>query len=194
MIDLSQTVIAKSDQLNADDMISGPMTIQITAVNVVGGDQPVVIGYEGDNGKPYKPCKSMRRALIHIWGKDGSNYVGKSMTIYADPKVKWAGAEIGGIRISHATGIEKTLKFPLTVSRGKKVLYAVLPLLAKIANGVKLSSENFLEWKAKLTTAKNIAELGGIPIIIKKMGYDEHGETRLRACYSAAVEKLRGEK
>ena len=63
-MDLSQTIIPKSDQLNADDLIAGPRTIRITAVSTGNAEQPVVINYEGDNGRPYKPSKSMRRILV----------------------------------------------------------------------------------------------------------------------------------
>ena len=47
MIDISKTVIPKSDQLNADDLIVGPKRIKMTSVKVVSGDQPILIDYEG---------------------------------------------------------------------------------------------------------------------------------------------------
>src|SRR5690348_5899593 len=97
----------KSDQLNSDDLISGPRTITITRVSANEGspEQPISISFEGDDQKPYKPCKSMRRVMVHIWGPDASQYVGRSMTIYRDPKVQFGGMAVGGIRISHMTDI-----------------------------------------------------------------------------------------
>ena len=64
MTDLSKTIDPKSDQLNSDDLIAGPITIRITKVsaNLSSPEQPISIFFEGDNGKPYKPCKSMRRS------------------------------------------------------------------------------------------------------------------------------------
>ena len=71
MIDLLPTVIPKSDQINADDLIGGPLTIKVTKVSLTEEkDQPFAINFEGDGRKPYKPCKSMRRVMIRIWGAD----------------------------------------------------------------------------------------------------------------------------
>mgnify|MGYP000952184106 CR=1 FL=1 len=77
-LDLSKTIAPKSDQLNADDMISGPRTITVTSVKLAAEDQPVSIHFVGDDGKPYKPCKSMRRVLVKAWGPDGAQYPGAS--------------------------------------------------------------------------------------------------------------------
>ena len=135
MSDMGQTIIARSDQLNADDLLSGPMTIKITAVTVKGGqEQPVSISYEGDNGKPYKPCKSMCRVLVTAWGADSAVYVGRSMTLYCDPKVKWGGMEVGGIRISHMTNIADTMTMALTVTRANKKPFIVQPLVNNAFN------------------------------------------------------------
>ena len=144
MVDMSQTIAPKSDQLNADDMIGGPRTITITRVtgNEGNAEQPVNIFFEGDNGKPFRPCKSMRRVMVKIWGKDASKYAGNSMTLYRDPKVQWGGMEVGGIRISHMTGIDKPETMALTASNRARKPYKVLPLqveqkVDKVAEGAK---------------------------------------------------------
>lgn len=126
--DLSTTIEPKSDQLNADDLIAGPRTITVTRVTVTSGDQPTSIHFEGDNGKPYKPCKSMRRVLVYLWGKDGNAYVGRSMTLYRDEKVRFAGVAVGGIRISHLSHIEGSASLALTETRGKRSPYQVRKL------------------------------------------------------------------
>lgn len=129
MIDLRQTIAPKSDQLNADDLIAGPMTIRVTRVSLCAEpDQPIAISFEGDNGKPYKPCKSMRRLLVSVWGPDGSAYVGREMTLYRDEKVKFGGAEVGGIRISHMSAIDKPVTVALTVTKSVRRPYQVKPL------------------------------------------------------------------
>ena len=95
-VDLSKTIAPKSDQLNADDLIARSMTIKITNVTGKDGDaQPISIFFEGDNGKPYKPCKSMRRVLVMVWGDQGKEYIGRSMTIYRDPAVVFGGIAVG---------------------------------------------------------------------------------------------------
>jgi hypothetical protein len=127
-MNLSTTIAPKSDQTNADDLLAGPRTIKITEVKVVSGEQPVVIHYEGDNGRPYKPGKSMRRALVAMWGGEGAAYVGRRLTLYADPAVKFGGVAVGGIRISHASDINGTMHLMLTETRGKKKPFTIEPL------------------------------------------------------------------
>ncbi len=129
MSDMRRVITPKSDQLNSDDLLAGPLTIKITGVIIKSGqEQPVAVSYEGDNGKPYKACKSMCRVMVAAWGADSSKYVGKSMTLYCDPKVKWAGMEVGGIRISHMSDIPETMTMALTVTKGSKKPYVIQPL------------------------------------------------------------------
>ncbi len=133
-IDISKTIAPKSDQLNADDLIAGPKTITVTGIKLVAEDQPVAIHFEGDDGKPYKPCKSMRRVLIKAWGPNGAAYVGRSMTLFLDEQVRFGGAAVGGIRISHLTAIDKPLSMALTATRGTKKAYTVQPLAVQQAD------------------------------------------------------------
>jgi hypothetical protein len=124
--DLRSTIIPKSDQLNAEQLLTGPMTITVTDVRVGAGDeQPVIVHYENDGGRPFKPCKTMRKLLVFAWGEDGRTWAGKSMTLYCDPKVKFGGEEVGGIRISHMSHIDRRLQISLTATKGKKALYVV---------------------------------------------------------------------
>lgn len=129
VIDFSDTIIAKSDQLNAAD-IACSITITITdAKKLSDPDQPVHIYYEGGGKKPWKPCKSMRRVIAQVWGKNGKvDLKGKRVTLVNDPKVTWAGAEVGGIRITHMSHIDGKKVLPIRVSRNKVEKYTVLPL------------------------------------------------------------------
>ena len=124
---LSDTITPKSDQLNADDLLTGPITIKIKDVRRGSRDQPVSIDIEGR--QPFKPCKTMRRVLVTAWGQNGKEWVGRSITVYCDPTVKFGGVALGGIRISHLSNIDKTLNMMLTASRGKKVSHTVNPIV-----------------------------------------------------------------
>lgn len=131
-MDLSKTIIPKSDQLNADDLITGSKTIKIR--DIKGGEdeaQPVSIYFYGDNNKPFKPCKSMRRVLVQLWGADGLQYIGRRITLFRDDTVKWAGVEIGGIRISHASHIKESSRVLLTTAKNKRtpVTIELLPMV-----------------------------------------------------------------
>ncbi len=129
MNDMRAVIVPKSDQINADNLLGGPMTITITKVTIrPGTEQPVSIHFEGDDGKPYKPCKSMARVMVNLWGPDANEYVGRSMTLYCDPKVLWGGMAVGGIRISHMSHIPKATTMALTATKGNKKPFTVEPL------------------------------------------------------------------
>jgi len=123
--DLSATIVPKSDQLNADQLLGGSITVKVTSVRLTDGDQPIVIGFEGDDGRPYKPCKSMRKIILFAWGVDGNKWIGRWMTLYNDPEVSFGGKKVGGVRISHMSHIERDIKASITVTRGKKSDYSV---------------------------------------------------------------------
>ena len=134
MSDLSTTTEPKSDQLNADSLIGGKtLSIKVTKVTVVAGDQPCTINYEGDNGRPYKPGKSMRRVLVNAWGRDTAAYPGRSMVLYCDEKVQFGGLAVGGIRISHMSHIDAPITMALTATRGSKKAFTVKPLATSAA-------------------------------------------------------------
>lgn len=131
-MDLSKTIIPKSDQLNADDLILGSKTIKIRDIKGGNDDtQPVCIYFYGDNNKPYKPCKSMRRVLVQLWGADGLQFIGRRMTLFLDDTVKWAGVDVGGIRISHVSHIAGATRVLVTTAKNKRtpVTIEVLPLV-----------------------------------------------------------------
>ena len=128
--DLSSTIVAKSDQMNADELIE-PITITITDVNKVSAkDQPIHIHSVGN--QPFKPCLTMRRMLIAAWGKYKDDWIGKSMVLYCDPEVVWAGKAQGGIRISHVSGIDQPISKMLSVTRGRKGMFTLLPLVMEV--------------------------------------------------------------
>ncbi len=129
MNDMRAVIEPKSDQINADTLLGGPITVKITGVKIAPGtEQPVTIDIEGS--KPWRPCKSMARVLVQAWGPDAKAYVGRSVTLYCDPTVKWGGMEVGGIRVSHMSHIDRDLVMALTATKGNKKLFRVKPLAA----------------------------------------------------------------
>jgi len=128
-MDLSNTIIPKSDQLNAEDLLTGPRTFTVGEVVVKSSsEQPVDIHLAELPGRPFRPSKTVLRILVTAWGKESDAYVGRRMTLYRDEKVKWAGQEVGGIRVSHLSHITKPMKLALTETRGKKENHTVQPL------------------------------------------------------------------
>lgn len=166
MSNMLETIVAKSDQLNADDLVGGiTKTIKITAVKVAKGDQPCSLSYEGDNGKPFKPCLSMRRVLVHLWGKDGNAYVGKSMTLYRDDAVRFGPNAVGGIRISHMSDITEPITIPLTETRGKKKPYTVEPLVTTKSEPSPI--DNIITLAKSATTVEELDQLAKDAQVLK---------------------------
>lgn len=156
MNDMSQVIIPKSDQINADDLLAGPITITIREVKIRGGEeQPVSIYFEGSE-KAFRPCKSMSRVLVQGWGADANKYLGRSLTLYCDPKVKWGGLEVGGIRISHMSDIVGEKLMMLTATKGQRKPFKVLPLV--VAKGRADDDEQSLALKAITEAAANGTE------------------------------------
>lgn len=126
MADVSQAMQAKSDQLNAVDIMGCEPIITIRDVIVRQGDQPVSVYFNGDNNRPFKPSKGMIRILAAAWGNESQNWIGKSVQIYMDPTVVYAGKEVGGIRIRALSDINPNgMTFMLTLNRQKRVPYPV---------------------------------------------------------------------
>jgi hypothetical protein len=128
---MAAVIVPKSDQINADDLIAGPRTITIASAKVTPGtEQPVSLGIVGDC-KVFRPCKGMCRVMVQAWGADSQGFIGKSLTLYRDPDVTWGGAKVGGIRISHMSGIASPQVFAVSESRTKRKLMQVKPLAAE---------------------------------------------------------------
>jgi hypothetical protein len=130
-MNITDTIEPKVDQLTADHLIGRTITIRITDVRLVAGEQPCEIRYEGDNGLPYRPGKSMRRVLVHCWGRDERQYAGRSLTLFRDEDVQFGGLKVGGIRISHMSHIAAPVIMALTAKKGSKKAYKVLPLVVE---------------------------------------------------------------
>jgi hypothetical protein len=125
--ELMEAIAPKSDQLNADDLIGGPLDIAITAVKRGNAEQKLVVHY-GDKTRPWKPCKSMSRVMVSAWGKNPVQWVGQSLRLFRDPDAIYGGQKVGGIRISHMSGIEARREFLLTVRRGARAAWPVDPM------------------------------------------------------------------
>lgn len=131
MNDMSSTIIAKSDQINAADIIGRAITMTVREVQIKAAgsdDQPVSIYFEGET-KAFRPCKGVRRLLVHAWGADANKYIGRSLTLFCDPSVTWAGKEEGGIRVSHMSDIEGEFVFSMRTSRAATKPYRIKPLV-----------------------------------------------------------------
>jgi hypothetical protein len=127
-MDLTAAIAPKSDQINAEDLLAGPRTFTISEVREGSAEQPVNVHLVESPGKPFRPSKTVLRIFVTAWGKDSSTFAGQRITLYRDPTVRFGGQDVGGIRVSHMSGITKPLKLALAVSKGKRSQYVVDPL------------------------------------------------------------------
>jgi len=163
MLDMTQFIAPRSDQLNADDMIGGQRTITISRVRASEGtpEQPVEIHIEGSD-KPYKPCKSMRRVMVSLWGPDASQYVGRSMTLYRDPEVQFGGMKVGGIRIGEMSHIEKDAQLVLTASKTKRAPFVVRKMKAQASQPTQPQTDTPAQIAERIKAATSVDMLNAI--------------------------------
>lgn len=154
-MDLSRTIVPKSDQLNFEDVQSQSISAAIKAVRAGNSEQPVFIDLEGYDGRPYKPSKSMRRVLIGGWGADGHSWVGRSLTLVGDPSVRYGGVAVGGIKISAMSDVEADFSMMLSVSRGKRQEHRVRRLEVKQPQ----TPDSVLSWFSENALSMDLTKL-----------------------------------
>lgn len=170
-MNLNETIAPDSTQLNAEDMLAGPITVTITGVEKGTPDQPVNILLAEFPDRAYRPCKSMRRVLVAAWGADASAYIGRRVTLFNDPTVKWGGAAVGGVRISHLSHIDKRLTLSLTTTRGKRAPFTVDPLPDKPAS---VAPEIVADFARQIAEAQDTLELDLIAKNLKAQNLGDH--------------------
>ena len=119
-MDLTAAIAPKSDQLNAEDLLTGPRTFTITEVVEGNAEQPVNVHLAEMPGRPWRPSKSMSRVLAYCWGKDTDPYAGRRVTLYRDPEVTFGRDKVGGIKVSHLSHIDGPKSLSLTEKRGSR--------------------------------------------------------------------------
>jgi hypothetical protein len=154
---IAYTITPKSDQANADDLIASPATVQIVEVRKGDKESPVWITTTGFDGRPWKPCKSMRRVLVAAWGEYPSAWIGRSVTLFCDPEVVYGGVKVGGIRISHMSDIAADLALSLTATRGKRKPFTVRRLDIAMYPA-DLFAEKFPAMRGAIAAGKMTAE------------------------------------
>ena len=183
-IDIRAAAAPRSDQTNYEDLLGGPRTVRVAEVKAGSKDQPIEIHYEGGEGKPYKPCKSMLRVLIAAWGDKGADWIGRSMTLYGDHEVVFGGVKIGGIRISHVSHIEQPISVLLSTSRGKRKPYLIHPLTIR-----EMPAAKFADVLARMAAAEDESTLLAIAKEINEEASDQQRE-QARAAFRARRAEL----
>ena len=185
---MNAAIAPRSDQINAEDLLTGPRVITITEVKRGSVEQPVdFVTAEFGAGRPYKPSKTMRRMIVAAWGADASAYVGRRITIYRDPDVTFGRDKVGGIKISHLSHIDKRLELALTVTKGRRATFTVDPL----PDGpVAITDEQVADFERRIAEANSVRDLEAVGKDLKARDLGSH-RARLQTAWSerkAAIE------
>lgn len=172
MGDMTEVIAARSDQLNAVDLVGGPITITIIRADVKKGqEQPVTVHFEGDDGKPWKPSKTASRIMAALWGPNSDTYAGRSLTLFRDPAVQWAGKEVGGILISHMSHIGQVQELNLIERRGVMKLHRIQPLAGaplESDDGSKATADDLIRRAKACDGADALHALANRDAVIKR--------------------------
>jgi hypothetical protein len=135
MVDVTKAIEPKSDQMNAEDFLptgpGGARTFTITRVEVRDSpEQPISVWLaEFPQARPWKPAKTMAKLMRIAWSAESDNWIGKRVSLYCDPDVMFGRDKLGGIRISHMSGIGgRALTANLATTRGKRAPWTVEPI------------------------------------------------------------------
>ena len=161
-MDMTSSIAPKSDQLNADDLMAGPVTVTISEVTKGSDEQPVNVNLAEFPGRAYRPSKSMRRIMVSAWGAQSAAYSGRRLTLYRNPDITFGREKTGGIEISHMSDIDKPLTVALTATRGKRKNFTVQPLTAPAPR----------DWLAEATAATTADETVAVYRAASKAGAD----------------------
>jgi hypothetical protein len=138
-MDLTESIAPRSDQVNADDLIAGPITYTIREVIQGKAESPFdFLLVETD--RAYRPSKTMRRVIVAAWQAEAKAYAGRRLTLYREPTIQFGGKTVGGIRISHMSHIDGPVEVMAQVTRGKREKFTVQPL-ADVSPADKLRNE-----------------------------------------------------
>jgi hypothetical protein len=178
MVDVSETLAPKSQQLDNIDLTNGPRTFTITGVDLrENAEQPLWL-HLAEFDRPWPPNVNMRRVIAHVWGRESDEWVGRRLTLFRDPRIKFGNDTTGGTRISHMSHIDKKVEVPVLVSKGRAATYTVQPLpdspgatdapagspQSKAAPGVSAPDvapgvPSAEDWAAKIAASDSIVEL-----------------------------------
>jgi len=161
---MTESIAPRSDQINSDDLVTGPVTVTITEVRAGNAEQPVEVHTAEFPGRPYKPSKSMRRVMVQAWGAEASAYAGHRLTLFRNPEITFGREKVGGIEIAAMSHLPKRLTVSLMVTRGKRKPFSVDPLAEPVARDFLAEAEAANGDKATLRALWTAARDAGEPV------------------------------
>jgi len=163
-MDITDALAPTSDQLDAIELVN-PRTFTIGTGSALGkrdGKTVAEIRF-ADFPRVWRPSKGMLDVLAACWGIDAKQWVGRSVTVYNDPDVMFGRDKVGGIRISHLSGIDAARKVQIRGAGqgGRKQSWPVEPL-ADVKPSAKLANNSTAPTEADVTACTDPAVLRGM--------------------------------
>lgn len=123
------TVETRSDQLNAQDFLSGPKTFTVEAVKPGTGPNGLYdVVLQGET-RLWRPPKTVIDVMNALWGDEDTDWMGKRVALYCEESVSFGKSEVGGIRVCGASGITEPKKFRVREKKmGNPKIYTIQPL------------------------------------------------------------------
>lgn len=156
------TAPPRSDQWNAEDFTGGPRTFTIADVTPGKAEQKYDIEMVEGEGRVWRPPLTVLRLLMAAWTDEASTWRGKQVTLYLDPEITFGRDKVGGIRVSHLSGIDKPLTVSLSVSRGKRAPFTVHPLAPEFDESVVVDALANINGAESIPALKTAWELAGV--------------------------------
>ena len=119
-----------SEYITSELFADGADTFTITGVTEVEleGKRRHAVQLAETEGKAWIPAFTIVKALSEIWSRSISRWVGQRVTLYRDPNVTVGKQKVGGIRVSHITGISKPETVTVKGAMNRPVSYTFEPL------------------------------------------------------------------
>lgn len=173
------TAEPRSDQWNADDFIGSPRTFTVANVKNGSAEQKYDIELAGE-GRVWRPPLTMLRLLIHAWGDETDEWIGRRVTLYRDESIRFGSDEVGGVRISHMSNLpgNRPLTVKLTKTRGRRQNHTVEPLPDAPP---AITAETVAEFEQRIANATTIQELEAVAADLKAQDLGNHRKHLLAA-------------
>ena len=103
-MNMNEFLKGDSQYLTKDDVPAQGIEASIIGVKIdnVGDDRKPILGFGGGFLKPMVLNKTNTAILISLFGEDSNGWTGKTVQVYCDPSVSYAGKVTGGLRIRMA--------------------------------------------------------------------------------------------
>jgi hypothetical protein len=161
-MNIREFVKIKSDRLNYEDFIMGPQDFTIARLGrkTDQGNVRLLMFFAGCEETPYWVPKGMVKCLSNPdgWGEDPfSEWIGRRVRLFGEPTVVYAGKELGGIRISAISDINRAYSTKITERRGVRIDYVISPLFDVIYPAA-LFTEKLPAMRGAIQSGKMTAE------------------------------------